>query len=65
MQDELKKEIEHYKTRCEWQAFRGRTSGTYDHGRLKQLLAYQKNLRAEAKAKAAAAKTKKVTKESN
>ena len=62
MLDNLEAQIEYFKVRCAWQANRGRISGTYDHQRLSELLAYQKNLIAMAKAKADAEKPKEVTK---
>ena len=62
MLDNLEAQIEYFKVRCAWQANRGRISGTYDHQRLSELLAYQKNLRSVAKAKTAAASNKKITK---
>ena len=63
MLDELKQEIKYYKDRCEWQASRGRTSGTYDHMRLAQLqAAYDARKKFEAAKKAAEVKPKSVTK---
>ena len=64
MSDNLAIEIKRLKDRCAWHASRGRASGTYDHKRLKELLAAQENYKKMAAMVKAAnkAKTKPATK---